>query len=214
MRCRTSAVGIKLNSMLVVEEIEKVFPSGRKVLCLCECGNHKVVDLHNLKKGMTKSCGCLQVAKLIARGRANGMSSSKLYRAWKSVLNRCNSPKSKDWKNYGGRGIKVADEWHYFDNFYRDNIEGYVHGLTLDRWPNKDGNYEPGNVRWATFLEQANNKRNNRIIHYGGESKTLAEWARVLGMNPNILGKRIDRNPDVNTVFLNIQKDGKYKTNG
>ena len=103
---------------------------------------------------------------------------SVLYNKWGSMKTRCYYPKSKDYKNYGGRGIKICDEWLNYDNFRNWSIStGYQEGLTIDRIDN-DRNYEPSNCKWVTMKEQQRNKRNNRIITYNGKSLTLVEWGR------------------------------------
>ncbi len=126
--------------------------------CHCVCGNETIVRGPDLRGGKTKSCGC---------GAANqpthGMSGHPAYNVWSSMLNRCNNPKAQAYKNYGGRGIKVCEAWHSFENFWTDMGSTWQRGLTLDR-RNDDGHYNKANCRWITRKEQAFNKRNNVFV--------------------------------------------------
>lgn len=128
-------------------------------LCECSCGNKCLVASHSLRHdGGTKSCGCISKETTIRRSITHGMSEASIYKIWRGMLARCNNPNNPGYKNYGGRGIKVCERWHSFENFYAD-VGDPPKGKTLDRWPNNDGNYEPTNWRWATRSEQRFNAR-------------------------------------------------------
>jgi hypothetical protein len=110
---------------------------------------------------------------------------SKTYLAWQYMKARCNNSKSQNYKYYGGRGITICDRWlNSFKNFLEDMGEK-PKGLTLERIDN-NGNYEPDNCKWATWIEQRNNTRSNRWISYNGETRTVAQWARFLGINAHL----------------------------
>ena len=115
---------------------------------------------------------------------------SPAYRAWYSMIGRCENPHTKYYGYYGGRGIKVCERWHHFQNFLADMGETKS-GLTLDRFPNKNGNYAPGNCRWATRKEQANNRKDNVLVTFNGTTQTVSQWASSLGMSHNTLKHRI-----------------------
>lgn len=132
--------------------------------CECDCGEIWLVQRGNLTSGGTKSCGCLQrqasrqnIGRPPLHGHTHKGGHSSAYGRWMGMHYRCSNPKSKGYKNYGGRGIRVCERWQKFENFLADMGEPPP-GLTLDRI-NNDGDYEPDNCRWATWEEQNNNQR-------------------------------------------------------
>ena len=142
------------------------------VVCLCDCGTVGVVSVYNLRSGGCKSCGCFRKARL---GR-HFQSGTRLHSIWLGMLDRCRRANRDDFFRYGGRGIRVCDEWQSFEAF-RDwaNANGYADNLTIER-EDANGNYEPSNCRWATMKAQANNTRRSVVIEAFGESKTAAQW--------------------------------------
>lgn len=128
--------------------------------CRCECGTERVVGRHVLldTRNEQKSCGCWRRERIALANRTHGMTDTPTYDSWQSMLTRCLNPKHREFKYWGGRGITVCDRWRVFENFLADMGER-PDGQTLDRWPDKNGNYEPGNCRWATPEEQSNNRR-------------------------------------------------------
>ncbi len=120
------------------------------------------------------------------------MKNSPEYQAWCDMKSRCGRETDPDYHNYGGRGIAVHERWERsFSEFLKDVGRRPGKGYSLDRYPNNNGNYEPGNVRWATVPEQCNNTRRNRVIHHDGQSKTVTEWARLCGITPRTLLARL-----------------------
>lgn len=182
--------GQKFGRLTVIEKYGKYTPT--KWLCKCECGNEYIAIGNNLKRGFTKSCGCLQ--KEHPNGTTHNLANTRLYNIWAGIKTRCKNPKSKAYKNYGARGITVCDEWaNDFTAFHEWAMaNGYQEGLTIDRI-DANGNYEPSNCRWLTNAEQQNNRRNNHSITYNGETHTMAEWARILGINYHTLQTRLYR---------------------
>jgi hypothetical protein len=126
----------------------------------------------------------------------------RLYMIWFDMKRRCYQPKNKRYDRYGGRGIKVCDEWlRDFQSFFDWSLtHGYQDDLTIDRL-DKDGDYSPENCRWADLVTQANNRANNHYITYQGETKTMMEWSKELNINYSTLRRRINAGWDVEKAF-------------
>jgi hypothetical protein len=147
--------------------LERVANRGRRTCfrCRCICGQESIAMSENLKSGTTRSCGCLMRERTSQANRTHGQTESRLYRVFTNLKTRCTNPRRRDWKNYGGRGIAVCPEWlghGGFEHFQRHVLSVVGPwpgpGFSIDR-KNNDGNYEPGNLRWATATQQELNKR-------------------------------------------------------
>jgi hypothetical protein len=166
------------------------------VLCRCECGTEKLLQCKHLTSGATVSCGCVRRGLPNLKNRTHGNCSgeskaSPTYLSWIAAKSRCEDVKDRDYANYGGRGIKMCERWlGDFSAFLSDMGERPA-GMTLDRFPNADGDYEPGNCRWATHREQQNNRRNNVLIEHNGQMKTCTQVAREYGIRPSVFIGRI-----------------------
>jgi hypothetical protein len=183
---------------LTVVKRQGTSKDGQKTyLCRCDCGTERVVKSGNLRSGKTKSCGCLsreRTAKRNVENAKHGGCGSRLYGIWYDMRQRCSYEKSINWHLYGGRGIKVCDEWqNSFKPFKEWAIaNGYEDGLQLDRIDN-DGNYSPENCKWSTRIEQGNNRRTCVYVTIDGITKTVSEWCRKTGVNRMVAYGRIRR---------------------
>jgi len=194
MRAPVDMTGIRYGRLVA---ISPAGPSGGRGgvpwIFRCDCGTTKTINGYRVRVGESTSCGCFRRDAGALRGassRTHGKSGSPTYMTWQSMLERCENKRHDAYADYGGRGIKVCERWHLFADFYEDMGER-PSGLTLDRYPDKNGNYEPSNCRWATWNEQARNRRGNVRIEFDGHSATLAEWSERTGLARHVLAYRI-----------------------
>ena len=160
-------------------------------LCRCDCGREVVVRGYNLKSGQTRSCGCLQREMAGKYCFKHGKTGSRLHNIWVKMKGRCNRCSEAAYPYYGGRGIKVCDEWQEFMPFYEWAMaNGYRDDLTLDRI-DPNGDYEPSNCRWLPLKAQNRNKRNNVHVVYNGEIRLLCEWAELFNCPPQDVCREI-----------------------
>lgn len=170
-------IGTIFKRLTILKVVYSTKNGHKYVLCKCSCGNEKVCRYSHVKSGVINSCGCLRREL----NTSHGMRQSATYRIWSHIKGRCLNKTDKKYADYGGRGIKVCKSWMKFENFLKD-MGDKSEGLSLDRKDNNKG-YSKANCRWATLIEQANNKRNNRFFAYEGLTLTLPEWCRRLGLN-------------------------------
>lgn len=159
--------------------------------CRCDCGAEPIVAGAHLRSGHSTSCGCYQSDVTTKRSTSHGMSRTKEYQAWLSMVKRCTNPNDSYYADYGGRGITVCDEWRSnFVAFYDHIGKMSFEGATVDRIDNELG-YIPGNVKWSTQKEQARNRRDNRLIAYNGKTQCLSAWEEETGIHRMTLDTRI-----------------------
>lgn len=180
-----SLVGQKFGMLTVISLDDKRTSDRRyKWVCKCDCGNIKSISGRLLKLGKTKSCGCINKRSYNAK--------SRLYSIWSKMKQRCNNPKHNAYKNYGGRGIKVCNEWENdFASFEEwSNSNGYEEWLTIERIDVNKG-YCPSNCKWIDKNEQSKNTRRNRRITVNGITLTITEWERRNGLSQGTIYHRL-----------------------
>lgn len=180
--------GQRFGRLVVLGRSNRKCGHGTYWLCKCDCGNETVAESHSLRAGTTRSCGCLnnetRGKATTKHGRAN---KERLYSIWCSMRARCERSTASAYANYGGRGIRVCDEWHDYANFrkwafsngYEDDVRGVF--CSIERIDN-DGNYSPENCKFVTAKEQANNRRSCKKYTIGGVTKNATEWAAEYGI--------------------------------
>lgn len=167
--------------------------------CICICGKEVIIESSNLTRNLDgkkpQSCGCYRDDLIVKRHTTHGETlngrDTKEHMAWSSMLKRCRNPNTKNYHLYGGVGVKVCKRWMRFENFLQDVGRAPSKKHSLDRWPNNNGNYEPGNVRWATSKEQLNNLRTNVLITAFGKTQTQQQWSDETGIARDTLAWRI-----------------------
>ena len=199
---RKNIQGLTFGRWTVLELAGSDPNTGLLWLCQCECGTVKVTRGSNLRNGTSHSCGCLQKERASASSTVHGETRKGIPSAemvsFDEAKRRCTNPRSIRYDLYGGRGIqfRFTSINEFLDAVGRKPSPDH----SLDRI-NNDGHYEPGNVRWATRIEQANNRSTNHFLTYKGESHTVAEWSRLLGVRPHTLFNRIRKGLDDHAVI-------------
>jgi hypothetical protein len=184
-------IGKKYNHLTIIDYVPRKDKKEKfKIRCLCDCGRETITEARDVIIGHTKSCGCLHSSEFY--DEEHKRKDDRLYKIFYGMKQRSYNPNNNFYYCYGGRGIKICDEWlknyHYFKQWAYSN--GYADNLTIDRI-DVDGNYEPSNCRWTTIKEQSNNKTNNRYITLNGETKTLAQWCELYNLNSNAISNRL-----------------------
>lgn len=206
---------LRFGRLLVIKRVENDKDGGAMWLCRCDCNKEKIVRRGDLLRKRVKSCGCLKKENSSNLRKTHGMSKSRIYKIWRNMKTRCYNCNDKKYKDYGARGITICKEWK--DNFYafyewavnngyKEN-ESYTN-CTIDRIDNNKG-YYPENCRWTTLEVQANNKRTNSIIVYNGESDTIHNWCRRLGLSYETVRGRMRNHPEYSAeqLFLPTKKN-------
>ena len=183
-------VGDNVNGAILLRKINHQLWEMR-----CQCGNVFIAQPSDTS-GMCKECALKLISQ---KKRIHGESpdtdknASRLYGIWLGMKTRCNNHKVDSYRLYGGRGIKVCEEWNDYLTFKKWALDnGYSDELSIDRIDN-DGDYCPQNCKWSTLIEQANNRRANHYLTFNGETKTMAQWAKIMGIKYHTLKYRINK---------------------
>lgn len=194
MGAKEDLTGRRIGRLTVISETDERRSGSVVWLCKCDCGTYKRISANGLRSGRVLSCGCYNKEK----DRTHGLTHTRLYRIWDSMVSRCSNPNEPEYKNYGGRGITFCEEWRDFGKFYEwAYANGYDENAkrgdcTIDRI-DVNGNYEPSNCRWVDMKVQCRNRRNNVVIECDGEKHCLSEWAEILGVPYQQLSSRYRR---------------------
>lgn len=219
MNTTIDMIGKKYGRLLVLEYVGSKEKNGkytRYYKCKCDCGKEKEIAGARLRNGTTKSCGCYRKEYVTKSNLTHGMTKTRIYRIYRSMIDRCYNKNNKFYYDYGERGITVCEEWKGlggFENFYEWSMShGYSDELTIDRIENDKG-YSPDNCRWTDYQTQANNKRNNRFFTWNGETHTLTEWGRIKpnGLSYSTLVGRIYNGWSIEDAFSFTKEDSKKR---
>lgn len=190
--------GQKFERLTAVEPCRK---NGKRMWrCVCSCGGETVTPVTALLRGHTRSCGCL-FKEIRNRGanRRHGHTNAPEYCIWHAMRNRCARPSVERYPIYGGRGITVCERWQKFENFYADMGPRPSSRHSIDRIDG-DGNYEPGNCRWATVTEQSNNRSHVKLVSDGERTLCLAQWIREIAISYPTLRRRLAEGLTINEI--------------
>ena len=212
-------VGQKYGHLTVVKRLDYKIckKTGRKealrYLCICDCGKQIIRNGSAIRNSKNQSCGCI---KLVRSGKNrkdyHGYMGTKLYKCWANMKTRCHNPNVKAYSDYGGRGIKICDEWNDFKVFKNWALQnGYKEGLTIERLDVEKG-YTPNNCIWIERNAQNWNRRDTRYISYKGILKSVGEWRTILGVKHYILYNFCKKNnwqlePFLKEMNIKIPKD-------
>lgn len=181
--------GEKYGLWTVLNYVGKYKTSNNCWECVCECGRKSIIPAYRLVSGGSKACQFGGHMKGV--NQKHGMKNTKLYSVWNNMKQRCYNSNASNYSLYGGRGIRVSDEWlASFENFYKDMAAKYGEGVHLDRI-DVNGNYCKENCRWVTPKVNATNKRNTAFVTYKGVTKRAYEWAELIGVNPKTISRRV-----------------------
>lgn len=208
------------NRITVLREQFRVVNGKRSTWCWCRCtcGKEKWIVKYALK--YSRSCGCLKremhsLAGKQSRTHGESRSSSTHmpeYRAWEAMIKRCENPSHESYPRYGGRGIIVCHRWREsYEDFLSDVGRKPTPKHSLDRYPDYNGNYEPGNVRWATVIQQGRNRSQNKLYTYNGKTQCVAQWADDYAINQETLGTRLRRGMSIEDALVMPLSPGRRK---
>lgn len=205
--------GLRVERLLVLGMHPRKKGENIKWLCVCDCGVEKLIDSGSLKSGRVKSCGCLSRENTISRNTTHGQAGKVVapsYNSWAGMIDRCRNPNNKKYKDYGGRGIKVSDEWMDYVVFLQDMGPSPGVGYSIDRI-DVNGDYKKSNCRWATPLEQAANRRNNVLVNTPDGVMCVSAAARFYGIRDGVLRKRIHEGWDhLEAILTPVGKRGAH----
>lgn len=217
-------IGQKFGRLTVIGKADYyISPKGQQQmqwLCECVCGKKLVVRATNLKSGNSKSCGCWNIEQIKKSENKNkkypqliyNKTTKRLLNIYRNMIRRCYDKNNERYNDWGGRGIKVCEEWlNNFISFYNWAINnGYQDNLTIDRI-NNNGNYEPLNCRWATYREQARNSSKNHLITYNNKTYCIEEWSEITGLTPQAILSRLRRKWSIEKTLKTKPMVNQYK---
>lgn len=193
-------IGQRFGRLVVISRIGTSKCGSIILRCRCDCGNYTDSWSTTLRDGTAQSCGCLNNEHRLAATTKHGKVRSRVYSSWCSMLSRCENENNAAFKDYGGRGITVCEQWHDFRNFLSD-MGLPPEGMTIDRIA-VNGNYEPENCRWADKITQMNNRRGNVLLSFNGKTLSVAQWVRDTGLPRTTILGRLGRKWSVEKTLM------------
>lgn len=199
VKVKEDLIGKQFGRLTVIgRDEDHIYPSGKKRakwICECNCKEHNIISVlqTGLMNGHTNSCGCLRKENTSNMFKKTGHSETHLYYIWCGIKARCQNPNNKSYHNYGGRGIKVCEEWDDYLNFEKWALShGYKDGLSIERI-NVNGDYSPDNCEWITMKDQQYNKQDTMYVDYNGEHIKLYDLCKKLDLRYGLIRNRITK---------------------
>lgn len=186
--------GQEVGKVIFIKDVDSL-PDKRRAIFLCRCGNRFEAFIKDVKKKGNKatvSCGCYRKERMSKLTKTHGKTKTKEFNVWTRMIGRCYNEKDKDFKHYGGRGIVVCDRWRLSFSDFLEDMGLCNRGLTIERM-DVNGNYSPDNCKWATVIEQANNKRSSVFLLLNGKRLTVTQWSRELNLRADLIFDRLRR---------------------
>lgn len=219
----TDIKGQRFGKLVVLEKMETI-KSRAMWLCECDCGNTKVCVGKELRNGKNTTCGCgpierfrnynkdhpVERRRMADEHKTHGMSGTRLYKVWTGMKARCHNKNHSAYKNYGGRGIELAEEWNDFQTFYNDMVSEYVKDYTIERIDNNKG-YSKDNCKWISRVEQSKNRRNNRYFTNNGETLTLTDLCKAKNLNYHTMVSRLNTGMDIDIAISKPVLEMEYR---
>lgn len=209
MPAAINIIGERFGRLIVTAESEpartcKGWPV-RQSLCLCDCGKEIITLNGSLRSGATQSCGCLRREITGSKKRTHGQSGrniTRTYRMWRNMIERCENHNNPKYEYYGARGVTIHPTWRASFQTFIGDVGECPPGLEIDRWPNQKGNYEPGNIRYATGIQQARNTQRNHIVTVNGITGCVSELCEIFGIDPKRIYKRLSAGWSTERAFF------------
>ncbi len=183
--------GQRFSRLVVLQTLPGTGKIRPRCVCRCDCEAVVTVLKASLTRGATQSCGCQGRENLLAANITHGKTGTPEHKVWCWIKDRCLNPNSRIYRYYGGRGIKICDRWLKFENFLADMGQRPSPEHEIDRFPDNNGNYEPGNCRWATRSQNVRNTRANRLLTCRGVTRPLVEWGEITGLGSGLIHRRL-----------------------
>lgn len=193
--------GMRFGRLTVTSRAEPSRAGKSRWHCVCDCGGFTVSVGSSLVSGQSTSCGCYRDERNVASKTKHGMSRTRLYRIWEAMKKRCSNPNASDYKYYGAKGIHYDPCFETFEGFLANMPQGYRDDLEIDRIESS-GNYEPGNLRWATRSQQMRNT-SRTLVNVKGASAPVsyAELGEANGINASTIRQRVARGDSIDTAL-------------
>lgn len=199
--------GDRFGRLTIIKEVTGRINKRRYFQCECDCGNIKTIRLDGLTRGKVVSCGCFNLERSVEANTKHGLCKDRIYKIWSGMKGRCLNKNNTFYKNYGGRGVTICEEWMDFKVFYKWAKEnGYQDNLSIER-QNVHGKYEPSNCTWIDMDAQKRNTTVTKRITFDGKTQTMRQWASDIGVHSSTLCRRFKSGMTIKQALTHKKHD-------